>query len=363
MDPVIILKLGLFLALVLMSGFFAGSETALFSISPVQLMKLDEEGHPRAALVRELLAQPRRLIATIFIGNELVNIGASAIMASISHYYLAARGEWLVLLVSTAISVCLILFIGEITPKNIAVRVVERWSCASARWLWVLSAVMAPVRWVVEKIADLVVLAVARRVPPAHATALGEGEFLTMVDAVQAEGELDEEESSLIHKVFEFGDRRVSDVMTPADRVFALSANLPVGRVLEEVRRSVYSRVPLYQGSRDRIAGVLYAKDLITVAFRLDRRQPRLQDLMHPAYFVPKTTKCEQLFREFRRRRTHLALVVDEYGHFLGLVTMEDLLEEVFGEIKDEKELPAPTGELRVVDLPEEAGGGQGGQP
>ena len=181
MDPIILLKLGLFMALTLMSGFFAGSETALFSLSPVQLMKLEQENHPRAALVRSLLAQPRRLIATIFIGNELVSIGASAIMASVTHHYLAARGEWLVLLVSTAVSVALILFIGEITPKNIAVRVVERWSCASARWLWVLSAVMAPVRWVVEKIADLVVLAVARRVPPGSEWPLRRPRYLVSV--------------------------------------------------------------------------------------------------------------------------------------------------------------------------------------
>jgi putative hemolysin len=322
MELVIALKLGLFLVLLLISGFFSGSETALFSLSPVQQMKLAEDGHPRAALVGELLGQPRRLIATIFIGNELVNIAASAIMASTTHHFLAHRGEWLVLLVSTGITIVLILFFGEITPKNVAVRMVERWSCAAARPLWVLAAVMAPVRWVVEKIADLVILILGRRVPPARSGAVGEGEFLTMVDAVQADGELDASESSLIHKVFEFGDRRVSEVMTPADRVFALSANLSVGRVLEEVRGSIYSRVPLYQGSRDRIAGVLYAKDLIPVAFRLGKRAPRLQDLMHPAYFIPKTTKCEQLLREFRRRRIHLALVVDEYGHFAGLVTM-----------------------------------------
>jgi len=357
MELEIVLRLLLFLLLVLMSGFFAGSETALFSLGPVQLIKLDEEGHPRAALVRELLGQPRRLIATIFIGNELVNIAASAIMASTTHHFLAGRGQLAVLVVSTAISVSLILFIGEITPKNLAVRMVEGWSCRAARPLWLLALVMTPVRWLFEKIADLAVFLFGRRVPVA-APAVGEDEFLTMVDAVQAEGELDASEGDLIHRVFEFGERRVSEVMTPASRVFALSANLSVTRVLEEVRKNIYSRVPVYHGSRDRIVGVVYAKDLIAVAYRGARRPPRLQDLMHPGYFVPKTTKCEQLFREFRRRRTHMALVVDEYGHFAGLISMEDLLEELFGEIRDEKELPSPTSELRPLG----AGEGKGGE-
>jgi len=350
MELVVILKLLLFFLLVLMSGFFAGSETALFSLGPVHQMKLEEEGRPRAGLVKQLLAQPRRLIATLFIGNELVNIAASAIMASTMHRLLSTRGQLLVTVVSTAVSVTLILFIGEITPKNLAVRMVDRWSCAAARPLWLLAIVVTPVRFVIEKIADAVVHLLGRRVPAARSIAVGEGEFLTMVDVVKEEGELDESEQKLIHNVFQFGDRRVSEVMTPVERIFALSYNLPLTRIVQEVRDHIYSRVPVYQGARDRIVGLLYAKDLIQAAYRSGRRPLRLQDLLHPGYFIPKTTKCEQLFREFRRRRTHLALVVNEYGRFVGLVTMEDLLEELFGEIKDEKELPSPTGEIRMPE-------------
>jgi putative hemolysin len=360
MEPEVVLRIVLFLALVLTSGFFAGSETALFSLGHVQLIKLEEDGHPRAGLIRSLLAQPRRLIATIFIGNELVNIGASAIMASTTARFMTGHPHWLVTVVSTAISVTLILFIGEITPKNLAVRVVERWSSVAARPLWLLAIVMAPLRILIEKIADLVVRLLGKRVPPPTKGQVSEDEFLTMVDAVKAEGELDASEQELIHRVFEFGDRRVTEVMTPVDKVLALSVNLSMNRLLQEVRGAIYSRIPVYHGSRDRIAGVLYAKDLFQVAYKLGHRPPRVQALLHPAYFVPKTTKCAQLFREFRRRRIHLALVVDEYGHFVGLVTMEDLLEELFGEIRDEKELPSPTGELRI---PEEEAEPPSGEP
>jgi putative hemolysin len=347
-DSDVILRLLLYFALLLMSGFFSGSETALFSLSPVQLIKLQSGGNPRAHLIRRLLDQPRRLIATIFIGNEFVNIGASALLASVAHHYLSQHGKVVVSLVSTAVSVTLILFLGEITPKNLAVRIVERWSLTAARPLWLLALVMAPLRWVIEKIADLVVYLVAAKVEPDEAV-VGEDEFLTMVDAVAEEGQIDESEQQLIRNVFEFGDRRVTEVMTPADKVFALSYNIPLSRIIAEVRGSIFSRVPVYHGTRDRIMGLLYLKDLIPVAYGLTRSRRRLQDLLHPGYFIPKGTKCEQLFREFRRRRIHLALVVDEYGHFVGLVTMEDLLEEVFGEIKDEKELPSPTGEHYAV--------------
>jgi CBS domain containing-hemolysin-like protein len=359
MELEVVLRILLFFALVLMSGFFAGSETALFSLGHVQLLKLEEDGHPRAPLIRKLLSQPRRLIATIFIGNELVNIGGSAIMASTTARFMAGQPHWLVTVVSTGISVTLILFIGEITPKNLAVKVVERWSAVAARPLWLLALVMAPLRILIEEIADLVVRLLGKRVPPPTSGQVSEAEFLTMVDAVKEEGQLDASEQELIHRVFEFGDRRVTEVMTPVEKVFALSAHLSVNRVLQDVRGNIYSRIPIYHGSKDRIAGVLYTKDLFQVAYKLGRRPPRLQELLHPAYFVPKTTKCAQLFREFRRRRIHLALVVNEYGHFVGLVTMEDLLEELFGEIRDEKELPSPTGEIRIPEAEDEppAGG------
>jgi len=357
MDIEVILRLLLYFALLLMSGFFSGSETALFSLSPVQLIKLREEGSPRGLLVNQLLDQPRRLIATIFIGNEFVNIGASALMASTVHSMLPGQGKLVVSAISTAVSVTLILFLGEITPKNLAVRILERWALAAARPLWLLALVMAPLRWAIEKIADLVVHLVARRVSPDE-TGVGEDEFLTMLDAVAQEGAIDASEHQLIHNIFEFGDRRVTEVMTPVGDVFALSYNLSLGRIQAEVKESIYSRVPIYQGTRDRIVGLLYLKDLIPVAYGLTRSGRRLSDLLHRGYFIPKSTKCEQLFREFRRRRIHLALVVDEYGHFVGLVTMEDLLEELFGEIRDEKELPSPTGELAMIEEnrdPEEA--------
>lgn len=361
MDAETALKLVLYAVLIFMSGFFSGSETALFSLSRVQILRLREEGHPRAPLVEQLLTRPRRLIATIFIGNEFVNIGASALLTTVTSRYLGGLGETLVTIVSTVISVALILMFGEITPKNIAAQTVERWSLVAARPIAVLAVLMAPLRWSIERIADAAVKAVGGPVQ-GPGPSVGEHEFRTMVDVVSAGGELDRREMQLIHNVFEFGDRRVRDVMTPAGQCFTLPYDLPLAGIIEAVRASRYSRIPVHRGSPDRVIGVLYAKDLIPLALLRDRqavpgravddpapeavaanrREPALRSLLHAPYFVPRATKCEHLMRVFRRRRIHLAVVVDEYGTFSGIVTMEDLLEEMFGEIRDEKETTHP---------------------
>ncbi|MCA9664685.1 MAG: HlyC/CorC family transporter [Myxococcales bacterium] len=345
MDADVLLRLLLFFALLLMSGFFSGSETAMFSIGPVHLMRLDEDGHPRAPLLASLLAQPRRLIATIFIGNEFVNIGASALMATVTNHYLQEHGRAIVTLVSTLSSVLLILILGEVTPKNLAAKLPVRWALIAARPIWLLALVMTPLRWTIERIADIVVRLFGES-ESGQAARVGEEEFLTMVDRVSKKGELEGREQRLIHRIFEFGDRRVTDVMTKAEDVFSLSTNLTRSSIVECVRSQQYSRIPVYQGQRrDRVVGVLHAKDLVAHVHDVPAAKKRgLSEMLHPAYFVPKTTMCEQLFREFRRRQTHLALVVDEYGRFVGLVTMEDLLEEMFGEISDEKEQPPPEG-------------------
>jgi putative hemolysin len=348
------LRLLLYFGLLLLSGFFSGSETAMFSLGRVRLLRMHEEGHPNASLIESLLARPRRLIATIFIGNEFVNIGASALLAGVMHRHLSPHGDTLVTVVSTCVSVALILLLGEITPKNVAAQTVERWAATAARPISLLAVMMAPLRWVIERIADIVVGLVGDRVPR-PAASVGENEFRTMVDVVSAGGELDQREMELIHNVFEFGDRRVGDVMTPADAVLAVPYDQSLGWILERVRSNRFSRIPVYRGRRERVIGVLYAKDLIGMVHRVPSSAGQttkeqsvvtanigIRSLLHPPYFVPRATKCEQLLRVFRRRRIHMAIVVDEYGNFAGLITMEDLLEEMFGEIMDEKEITPP---------------------
>jgi len=350
MDSDALLRLILFGVLILFSAFFSGSETALFSLGKVHLLKLREQRHPSIDLLERLLANPRRLIATIFIGNELVNIAASTLMAALCDAFAHRLGPVAVVLISTAISVPVILLFGEITPKNVALQLGDRWATLAARPLAFLATVFAPLRAVIETIADLTVKLIGRPVE-GHATgSVGEDEFRTAVEVAREEGEIDPGERQLIHRVLEFSDRAVTEVMTPGDRIFSLSYNLPLARVIEEVKKSHYSRVPVYETNRDQVIGVLLVKDLVRVAQSLGPERRGLREMLRPPLFVPRSTKCAALLREFQRRRTHLALVVDEYGHTVGLVTLEDLLEEVFGEITDEKERRkrVPTGQVEI---------------
>ena len=339
MDSSIALRLIFFGALMLCSGFFSGSETALFSLSKVQLLRLREERHPAAPLLERLLSDPRRLIATIFIGNELVNIAASTIAATITDHYLRQLGPVAVVLISTAVSVPLILLLGEITPKNVALELGERWATLASRPLAALTTLFAPLRVVIQLVADATVRLLGRRAATlGPASGVGEDEFRTAVEVARQEGEIDPGERQLIHRLLDFGDRAVTEVMTPADRIFALSYNLPLARVIEEVQKSQYSRIPIYEHDRNQVIGILLAKDLVRVARGLGTERRGLREMLRAPLFVPRSTKCEALLRDFQKRKTHLALVVDEYGHTLGLVTLEDLLEELFGEITDEKE-------------------------
>jgi putative hemolysin len=332
------------LALLCGSAFFAGSETALFSLTRVSREALQARDDSGSRLVLELLSKPRRLIVTLILCNELINIGASSLMAQVVARSVPLYREAAQVLIATAVTVPLLLLIGEMAPKSLAIRVGEPWARAVARPLQLIQWLIAPVRWVLQAIAGLVVTLVGGR--PLEAKAgLREEEFRALVDVGSEEGELQIAERRLIHNVFEFGDTTVGKVMTPADKVFALPYEMPLGRLVEAVAEQRFSRVPIYKGRAAgarrsgpiEVVGIVLAKDLVGYATG-SLEGHTLQDLLHPPLFVPRTTTCDRLFREFQRRKTHIALVVDEYGRLAGLVTMEDLLEELFGEIADEKE-------------------------
>jgi putative hemolysin len=345
-DSAILLRLGLVTLLLLCSAFFAGSESALFSISQVQLRRLEADGRGRIAQLRELLGRPRALIATIFIGNELVNIAASGLVASVTQHYLRYRSELVITVVSTAAFVPILLFFGESLPKAIALKMVERWSLTAVLPMRLMGLVMAPVRWIIQGIADLTVKIIGRGAPRQAAT-LGEREYRRLVDMGHGEGEIAAAERMLIHNVFEFGDRTVGELMTPAAKIYALSANLPIQRAVADALKHVYSRIPIYEGKRDNIVGVLHVKDLLAALAR--RPAPSLRELLKKILYVPKATKAAELFREFKTRRVHIAMVVDEYGRTAGVISMEDLLEELFGEITDEKERFLSTNSLQML--------------
>jgi putative hemolysin len=337
--PAMLPRLALMGLLIVLSAFFAGSETALFSLSRVTRERLGRSPSSTDRYVVSLLRDPRRLIATILVGNELINITFSSLAASVVRVVLPAAGEVGLVVASTAVTVPLLLLLGEITPKTVALRTAEGWAKVAARPIGVFALLTAPVRLVVAAIAGGAVRLLGGRSGPEKEKAIDEAEFRALVDVGSEEGTLEAAERRLIHNVFAFGDRVVAEIMTPARKLVSLSFDLPIARLVAEVARSGLSRLPIHRGRKEDIIGILFAKDLVGTSFgRLKGRS--VKDLLHPPMYVPKTTKCDRLFREFQRKRTHLALVVDEYGRLVGLVTMEDLLVALFGPIRDEKQAP-----------------------
>jgi magnesium and cobalt exporter, CNNM family len=337
-------------ALLIASAFFAGSETALFSLSRIQREAMATREDKGSQRLSEMLQHPRRLIVTIIVCNELINIANSSLAATLVAHLFPQVRELGQVAIATGMMLPLILFFGEMVPKSVALRLGERWARVISAPLQALAYLITPVRVVLQSIASAVLTIIGAR-PMTPAEGLREEEFRALVDVGSESGELQVAERRLIHNVFEFGDTTVGKVMTPADKVFALPYEMPLGRMVEAISAERYSRVPIYKtpkaargsdGKRPargamEVVGILLAKDL-TGYYWGALEGHTVQDLLHPVLFVPRTTKCDQLFREFQRKRTHVALVVDEYGRLAGLVTMEDLLEELFGEIADEKE-------------------------
>ncbi|MSP62372.1 MAG: HlyC/CorC family transporter [Myxococcales bacterium] len=338
-------------ALLIASGLFSGTETALLSLSRVkrEAMATRDDGRDRAVL--KLLSDPRRLIITIILCNELVNVAFSTLAASVGEQALhrvGVRDHLWVTIATAAVSVPLLAMVGDITPKTVALKAADRWARIAAAPLTLFTWLMAPIRAVVRVLSDVLIDLLGGH-PPSKDEGIREAEFRALVDVGEQEGEVELAERRLIHNVFEFGDRSVGEVMTSNERLFTLPYEMPLGRLVLAVAHSRYSRVPIVRkgavppppkGGRrvEEVVGVVYAKDLVGYA-RGHLEGHTIQDLLRPAYFVPRSTKCDRLFREFQRRKTHIALVVDEYGGLVGLVTMEDLLEELFGEIVDEKEV------------------------
>jgi len=308
----------------------------MFSLRRSDRELLGQSDRKTDALILRVLGRPRELLATLLIGNESVNVAISAVMAGFIKNFYHSGSELKTAFVATFLALPLLLFFGEIGPKSIAYGKGLGWSRKSVRFLWLFGVIVTPVRIVVRGISGLVLGPLAGNKKD-HAD-ISEEEFKVLVDAGSAEGEVNDRERRLIHNVFAFGDKTVAHAMRRRGKVFALAYELPLARLVKEIAARGYSRVPIYDRSIDNIRGVLYAKDLVIASCK-QAPPNRLSDLLHEPFWIPQTTPLQSLFPIFKQGKTHMALVVDEYGTLVGIVTMEDLLEELFGDIKDEREL------------------------
>jgi putative hemolysin len=356
------LAIPLAIVCVVSSAFCSGAEVALFSIRRVEREQLASGRRFIDRRILGMLERPRRLIATVLIGNEAFN-SALAILAFVvlAAWYAPWQAFWLAI----AVALPLIVLVTEVTAPTLARKAPVLWSRLCVLPLAVLSLVIAPARLVVQVLTSLVLKPFGVVARPRAARDLSEEEFRTLVDAGSAQGQVDARERRLIHRVFEFNDKNVGQVMTPRDRIFALSYDLPAQRLVKEVAARGFSRVPIYQKSLDNIRGILNAKDLVRMTAGQPLGRP-LGELLHEPLFVPRTTPVKRLFLTFKQKKVHMAIVVSEYGKVLGLVTMDDLLSQIFGVLRDERaELQStiPPGRVRVRTPVEVRADGEGTGP
>ena len=327
MESALLVRLLLIGLLLICSAFFSGSEAALFSLNTVQVERLRTRGGLVGRIIAALLQRPTNLIITFLVGNEIVNVALAVTATSFALLLYGEGGEYIAIVATTII----LLLCGEVTPKSLAVRYPERIARLVAWPIHAFANVIAPLRWGLRKLVDAVMGEYAER----PISLITTEEFKTLVEISEDEGIIDQDERHLIQRVFEFAGHRVSQIMTPRTDIFALDVSEDLATALPQVKDNRFSRVPVFEGTIDQIIGILYAKDLLPYS-RHPELEVQLRDIVHPVFFVPESKRIDDLLREFQRNKVHMAIVVDEYGGVSGLVTMEDALEELVGEIVDE---------------------------
>ena len=314
--------------LLLLSGFFSSTETALFSISKTKARHLAKNNGKTNMLIKRMKDDPHKLLSTILIGNNIVNVGASALATSVMINVFPNYAVGL----ATGIMTFLILVFGEVLPKSVATQnniLIAKFSIYPIYWLSIL---FYPVIILLNFIPMLT--GKIRRTPK-----VTEEELMTFVEAVEEEGEIKEEEKELIHKIFEFDDTNASEIMTPRADMFVIEADEKLN--LEDIVKSGFTRIPVIEDDIDHVIGIINIKDLflhqVTSDTEIDARK-----IMTKPYFVPENKKLDKLLHQFKIRKHHLAIVVDEHGGVSGLITLEDALEEIVGEISDESDKEEP---------------------
>lgn len=323
----IVSKIGLVILLLFFSAFFSGSETAIFSLNTIKLRKMERRRKDVEAVSR-LLKEPSRLLITLLIGNTLVNVAISVVATSLSLELFGSQGLGLAIGVVTF----LLLVFGEVTPKTFAIEKGENLSLLVGKPLKYFSQLVFPLRNILCLIADNLIR--LTKISSKREPTLTEEELKTIIDVGHREGVVKKGEREMIRSVLEFTDTEAKDIMTPRVDIKAASLDMSQEEFLEFARKTKHSKIPVYENSIDKIVGVIYAKEIF---LNLERN---FVESIRPVIFIPATKKIDDLLKILDQQKTKIAIVVDEYGGTDGLVTLEDILEEIFGEIYDEFETP-----------------------
>jgi len=320
----------LILSLVL-SALFSGIETAVISITNFRTRFLVKEKRSGSQYLLKLKENQGRFLITILIGNNIVNITA----ASIATFLMTERFGSYGVGIAAGIMTFLILFFGEITPKLFAITHAERIALLFSRFILLLQKILFPIILIFELVSNRVVKSLGI---PKKRPYITEDELKYLFKIGVEEGEFEKKESELLENVLKFNDITAKEVMTPRLRIFSLDSNKKLKDVIDQILDSMFSRIPIYEKTRDNIIGIVFVKDLLRM-INDGKRDTSLKKISKKPYFVPENKVINQLFKEFQDTRTHMAFVVDEFGALSGLITLEDLLEEIVGEIIDESDV------------------------
>ncbi len=315
--------------LMVLSALFSSAETAFLSTNKIRLRNLQEDGVKKADLVLRLLENQNRLISSLLVGNNIVNISASALATKVATDLFQDAGVG----IATGIMTLLVLVFGEVIPKNLAAAHAEGWAMFIAPFIQFISVILTPIVFLLTKLSDTVVRFSKKN--EEEDPTLTEDEFKILVNVGQEEGVFDESESEMINSIMEFDETYVKAIMVPRIDIVAVDVDDTINDALRLIRDGGHSRIPAFEDSIDNIVGILYAKDIFE-HLDADFNELKVKELIRDAYYIPETKKVSDLLNELRLKKVHMAIILDEYGGTNGLVTIEDLIEEIIGDIQDE---------------------------
>ncbi|MBQ6695544.1 MAG: HlyC/CorC family transporter [Lachnospiraceae bacterium] len=311
---------------IVMSAYFSATETAFSSLNRIRIKNLADKGNKRAALVARLSEKYDSMLSTILIGNNIVNIGCSSLATVL---FLKWLGEEAGPSVSTAVTTVVVLIFGEVSPKSIAKESPEKFAMFSAPILNVLMIILTPFNYLFGLWKKLL----SKIIKSDEDRGITEEEILTIVEEATQEGGINEQEGSLIRSAIEFTEMEAGDVLTPRIDVEGVELHASKEEIAEVFTETSYSRLPVYEESMDHIVGIIYHKDFHNYVYHTEQD---VSSIMRPARFITKTKKIGDLLKELQKEKSHIAVVLDEFGGTIGIVTLEDILEELVGEIWDE---------------------------
>lgn len=326
MDTPGVIQLIILFVLILLSAFFSSAETALSTVNRVRMRTLEEEGNKRAARVNRIMDNYSKMLSSILIGNNIVNLSASALAATLAMRVSLAVG------IATGILTIIILLFGEITPKTWAMINSEKISLAYSGIIYRLMQLLTPVIFLVDKLAGGV-LRLLRIDPTKRNSTMTESELRTYVEVSHEDGVIESEEREMIYNVFDFSDALAKDIMIPRINMVTVSLDASYDKVMGVFRESMYTRLPVYQEEKDNIVGLINIKDFILTE---NRESFQVQNILRDAHYTYEFKKVADLLYEMRETTKSVSFVLNEYGATVGMITLEDLLEEIVGEIRDE---------------------------